>query len=73
MSKDSERAPREGPHESRPRRSGSLCPACAHVRLITSAKGSTFLLCELSMSDIRYTKYPPQPVVHCGGFEERGT
>jgi hypothetical protein len=41
------------------------------VKLITSAKGSTFLLCQLSSSDARFPKYPPQPVVRCSGFVER--
>jgi hypothetical protein len=45
-----------------------LCPRCANVKLITSAKGSTFLLCQLSASDPRFPRYPPQPVVACGGF-----
>jgi hypothetical protein len=46
-----------------------LCDSCAHVRAVTSARGSTFLLCERSKSDPRYPKYPPQPVVRCAGFE----
>jgi hypothetical protein len=45
-----------------------LCPRCANVKLITSAKGSTFLLCQLSATDPRFPRYPPQPVVACGGF-----
>ena len=47
----------------------SLCEDCAHVRAIASAKGSTFLLCQRSKADARFTKYPPQPVVSCTGFE----
>ena len=45
-----------------------LCPRCANVQLIRSAKGSTFLLCRLSASDPRFPRYPPQPVAACGGF-----
>ncbi len=46
-----------------------LCETCAHLRQVTSARGSTFLLCERSRTDPRYPKYPPQPVVRCAGFE----
>ena len=46
----------------------SLCQRCAHVKVITSAKGSTFLLCQLSAVDSRFPRYPPQPVVACGGY-----
>jgi hypothetical protein len=45
-----------------------LCPQCTHVRCITSAKGSTFLLCELARSDPSFPKYPPQPRMVCAGF-----
>ena len=47
---------------------GGLCPRCANVQVITSAKGSTFLLCRLSATDSRFPRYPPQPVVACEGF-----
>lgn len=48
---------------------GGLCPRCANVQVITSAKGSTFLLCRLSATDSRFSRYPPQPVVVCEGFQ----
>jgi hypothetical protein len=54
-------------------RRGGLCPYCQNVKLITSAKGSTFLLCQLSSNDPRFPKYPPQPVARCSGFAERVT
>lgn len=47
----------------------SLCPECAHVKIVRSEKGSTFLLCRRAQSDPRFPKYPPQPVVACAGFE----
>ena len=47
---------------------GSLCNACLHVREVTSARGSRFLLCRKSQDDQRYAKYPPQPVIRCAGF-----
>jgi hypothetical protein len=48
---------------------GGLCPRCAHVRVVTSQRGSTFLQCLRSREDARYPKYPPQPVLVCRGFE----
>jgi len=46
----------------------SLCQTCSHVREIVSGKGSRFLLCQLSQTDSRFHKYPPQPVVRCAGY-----
>lgn len=48
----------------------SLCERCRHCREVTSGKGSRFLLCQLSQRDKRFSKYPPQPVVRCLGFEQ---
>ncbi len=45
----------------------SLCHRCAHLRLVTSGKGSTFLMCQ--HPDL--PKYPRQPVIACPGFSER--
>ncbi len=42
----------------------SLCHRCAQLRLVTSGKGSTFLMCQ--HPDL--SKYPRQPVVACAGF-----
>ncbi len=50
----------------------NLCPECAHVRVIESSTGSRFLLCMRAKLDSRFTKYPPQPVVACPGFEGYG-
>jgi hypothetical protein len=47
-----------------------LCPGCAHVRFIESATGSRFLMCRLAKEDVRFSKYPPQPVLRCAGFED---
>ena len=46
----------------------SLCRACGHVREVISGTGSHFLLCRLSQTDARFSKYPPQPVIQCAGF-----
>ncbi len=47
----------------------SLCENCRHMKPVITPKGSRFLLCQMSMSDERYPKYPPQPVVRCAGYE----
>src|SRR5690349_942026 len=47
-----------------------LCATCRHMARITSARGSTFYLCERSRSDPRYPRYPRLPVVRCAGYEE---
>jgi hypothetical protein len=46
----------------------SLCETCRWMREVKTPKGSRFLLCQLSNSHAEYSKYPPQPVVHCQGF-----
>jgi len=48
---------------------GGLCARCAHAHVITSARGSSFVLCGLSRTDERFAKYPRLPVVACVGFE----
>lgn len=50
-----------------------LCPGCANVKVITNDRGSRFYLCRLSASDQRFPKYPPQPVLACGGFTAAGS
>ncbi len=49
----------------------SLCQTCAWVREVVTPKGSRFLLYQLSVSNPDYTKYPPQPVVRCDGYQEK--
>ena len=46
-----------------------LCARCVHARRVTSARGSTFVLCGRSATDARFPKYPPLPVVRCAGYE----
>ncbi len=48
-----------------------LCAACAHGRAVVSGRGSTFWLCQLSVSDPRFSKYPRLPVLRCAGFARR--
>jgi hypothetical protein len=56
--------------ESKPRPPyGGLCAECRHARTIQSDKGSVFVLCGRAKDDPRFSRYPPQPVVACQGFE----
>lgn len=45
-----------------------LCGRCQHQRTVTSARGSTFVLCNLAKTDPSYPKYPRLPVLSCAGF-----
>lgn len=56
-----------GGGEPDPARVG-LCPSCRHVRVLSSPKGSTFLLCQLAKADPSLPKYPPQPRMVCSGY-----
>ena len=47
----------------------SLCISCAFLRVVTSGRGSRFLLCRKAEEDPRFAKYPPQPIVRCSGYE----
>ncbi len=51
----------------------SLCEMCALMREIVTPRGSRFLLCQLSKTDLAFPKYPPQPVVRCAGYQPRNT
>jgi len=48
-----------------------LCDQCLHARCIESDRGSVFYLCELSVSDPRFPKYPRLPILTCDGFEKK--
>jgi hypothetical protein len=39
--------------------------------VVHSSRGSTFYLCRLSLSDPRFPRYPPLPVLSCAGFVPR--
>ena len=53
---------------------GGLCVTCRHVRVIRSARSSTFLLCQRSHAEPeRVLKYPRLPVLRCNGFEPAAT
>jgi GrpB-like predicted nucleotidyltransferase (UPF0157 family) len=48
-----------------------LCASCAHARSIESSRGSVFILCELSLTDPCFPKYPGLPVLSCSGHERK--
>lgn len=47
-----------------------LCGHCRHAGLVTSAKGSEFILCAFSRIDPSYPKYPVLPMLTCAAFFE---
>jgi hypothetical protein len=59
------------PQRQAPARPAGLCDGCAHVQIVQSSRGSTFYLCRLSFADPRFPRYPPLPVLACGGFQPR--
>jgi hypothetical protein len=48
-----------------------LCADCVHARHIESDRNSVFLLCNLSVADARFSKYPRLPVLSCDGYEKK--
>jgi hypothetical protein len=46
-----------------------LCASCMHVQVITSDRGSRFFMCRLSLTDPRFRRYPPIPVIACPGYD----
>ena len=48
-----------------------LCADCVFSRRVESGR-STFCLCERALSDPRFLKYPPLPVLACPGYERKG-
>jgi hypothetical protein len=48
-----------------------LCADCLHSCRIESAHGSVFILCNLSLTDPRFPKYPRLPVLSCDGYKKK--
>jgi hypothetical protein len=48
--------------------SAGLCATCEHLR-VQASKTSVFVRCGLAEVDARFPKYPPLPVMVCGGYE----
>ena len=46
-----------------------LCASCVHARIVESSRGSTFVLCGLSVEDLRFPRYPTLPVLRCAGYQ----
>ncbi len=51
------------------RKSAGLCADCIHSQRIESERGSTFILCRLSLTDSRFAKYPRLPILACPGYK----
>ena len=50
-----------------------LCLTCRYARRIENRRGSTFMLCEKSVTEPdRFSRYPPLPVLACRGYELDG-
>jgi hypothetical protein len=50
-----------------------LCETCTHVQIVTSSKGSSFVLCRLSEVDPAFRRYPMLPVIACPGYVAAAT
>jgi hypothetical protein len=48
-----------------------LCSDCLQARRLESARGSVFILCNLSLSDPRFPKYPRLPILSCDGYKRK--
>lgn len=49
-----------------------LCRTCQHHRVVANRRGSRFYMCERSLEDETFPKYPPLPVLECRGYEGGG-
>jgi len=48
-----------------------LCTDCLYARKVESERGSVFILCNLSLTDSRFAKYPRLPVLACDGYAKK--
>jgi hypothetical protein len=48
-----------------------LCSDCLQARRVESERGSVFILCNLSLTDPRFPKYPRLPVLSCDGYTKK--
>lgn len=46
-----------------------LCVSCKFMRRIESDRESTFYLCQRSLTDASFAKYPRLPVLQCAGYD----
>lgn len=45
-----------------------LCETCTHAQIVTSSKGSSFVLCRVSEVNPAFRRYPRLPVIACPGY-----
>jgi hypothetical protein len=45
-----------------------LCSNCSHCRVVPGGR-STFYMCQRSLTEPEYPKYPRLPMVSCRGYE----
>jgi hypothetical protein len=45
-----------------------LCQTCKFMRRIESDRGSNFYMCQLSLTNTSFPKYPRLPVLQCAGY-----
>jgi hypothetical protein len=50
--------------------SAGLCAGCVHARAIVTRRGSTFVLCQASLTDPLLERYPRLPVRSCHAFDQ---
>ena len=48
-----------------------LCCDCRHAREIESDRGAVFVMCQLSVTDPTFPKYPRLPVLSCTGHSPK--
>ena len=48
-----------------------LCETCKFMRRIESDRGSIFYMCQLSLTDASFPKYPRLPVLKCAGYKRK--
>jgi hypothetical protein len=46
-----------------------LCEGCRNTRIVQTRTGSRFYLCQKSVEDPAFPRYPRLPVLRCRGFE----
>lgn len=46
-----------------------LCATCKQMSRVETPRGSVFVMCNLSKTDLSFPKYPRLPVLQCRGYE----
>jgi len=59
------------PEQGMPASRAGLCAGCVHARVISSDRGSQFLLCQFAAIDPRFPRYPALPVRRCAAVTPR--